>query len=156
MTRKIAMTVASAAALAFTLGACGSTSNEAQPSTPANADPTSKAAAEPTTAPVDSAWMDPEEAQDLQSTKLSCDSQYGMQTCYVILTVKNNSTGTSDYYFEYNIENKSGTQQYASDMAFVTGLRAGQTKVEKSMLLDELKNTTDAVVVITSADRSES
>ena len=100
--------------------------------------------------------MDPEEAQNLESAKLCCDSQYGMQTCYVILTVKNNSTGTSDYYFEYNIENKSKTKQYASDFTYITGLRPGQTKVEKVMLLDELKGPSSAVVVITSADRTES
>ena len=141
-------TAAVAAAAIFTLGACATSTDSGESQPAGGAEKTSSA--EPS-----SGWQDSDEAQDLESATLSCKTQYTIQTCYAIFKVKNNSSGISDYSIGFNVENKSGSRQYESSVAFVMGLQPGQVTTEKSMLGGKIPDPETAQVVVTMADRTE-
>lgn len=75
----------------------------------------------------------------------------------VKVTLKNNSSETSDYMGTVVFESPNGKKQYGTGALFVEGLQPGQTKVEKVVMLDELPANVKAVSVrLTDFDRSMS
>ena len=67
------------------------------------------------------------------------------------------SPNASDYVATVVFESPDGKTQYGTGALFVNGLRPGQTKVEKVVMLDELPGGVKKVAVrLTDFDRSES
>ena len=78
-------------------------------------------------------------------------------TVSVKVTLKNNSSKTSDYMGTVVFESPDGKTQYGTGALFVQGLEPGQTKVEKVMMLDELPENAQAISArMTDFDRSMS
>jgi hypothetical protein len=75
---------------------------------------------------------------------------------YVEMPVTNHSSGRSDYFIEMAIDSADGQTQLDTTTALVSNLEAGQSTTAKSLPVDAKSIPTDAVVRVTTVQRTAS